>query len=176
MGITTAVLQRGGASRLPRLYMRGEAKNQTRFVPGGNLHCCYNRASLGVTKATGLKRVNIRLPASSQRRELVEGAPGVPPRRGRRHGFQIDGGTAELMRLLLNDDEFLRLRQSEGSDQGAPRCIRRTEGDNQTMSFREGWPRCGRGSRARLQVQGQVSLARQALRAQSAGADSHRRA
>lgn len=106
--------------------MRGEAKNQTRFVPGGNLHCCYNRASLGVTKATGLKRVNIRLPASSQRRELVEGAPGVPPRRGRRHGFQIDGGTAELMRLLLNDDEFLRLRQSEGSDQGAPRCIRRT--------------------------------------------------
>lgn len=108
--------------------MRGEAKNQTRFVPGGNLHCCYNRASLGVTKAIGLKRVNIRLPASSQRRELVEGAPGVPPRRGRRHGFQIDGGTAELMHLLLNDDEFLRLRQSEGSDQGAPRCIRRTGG------------------------------------------------
>lgn len=97
--------------------MRGGAKNKTRSIPRGNLHSCYVQTSLEVTKTTGLKQVKIRFLISSQHHELVEGAPCVSPRHGCRHGFQINGETAELMLFLL-DDEFLTIWYFRRSDKG----------------------------------------------------------
>lgn len=68
------------------------------------------------------------------------GGPCVSLRHGCRHGFQINGETAELMLLSL-DDEFLSTWYFKESDQGATRFIRRTKGDNRTMSFCKGDPR-----------------------------------